>query len=111
MATTPTLRVRRRAVAAAALLVVGLVAGAVPEAGAVNPTQSVVVSPDPANWTPEVLDGRVLSIVQVGRAMVVGGTFTSVRAPGGAAQSRPYLFAFDAATGALSTTFVPRLDR
>ncbi|MCI3948436.1 MAG: domain containing protein [Acidimicrobiales bacterium] len=111
MAATPTLRVRRRAVAAAALLVVGLVAGAVPEAGAVNPTQSVVVSPDPANWTPEVLDGRVLSIVQVGGTMVVGGTFTSVRAPGGAAQSRPYLFAFDATTGALSTTFLPRLDR
>lgn len=110
MATTTTLRVRRR-VLAAALLVVGLAAGTVPPAGAVNPAQPVVVNPDPANWTPHVLDGRLLSITKVGNMMVVGGTFTSISAPGGARQTRPYLFAFNATTGAISTTFTPVLDR
>jgi hypothetical protein len=110
MATTTTLRVRRRLLAAA-LVVVGLAAGAVPPAGAVNPAQPVVVNPDPANWTPHVHDGRLLSITKVGNMMVVGGTFTSISAPGGARQTRPYLFAFNATTGAISTTFRPVLDK
>jgi hypothetical protein len=110
MAITTTLRVRRRALVAAVLLAVGLVVGAVPSAEAVNPTQPVIVSDDPVNWTPQVMDGRLLSVAQVGNTMVVGGTFTTVRAPGGTDQSRPYLLAFNAGTGALSTTFLPTLD-
>jgi hypothetical protein len=110
MAATTTLRVRRRALVAAAVVTIGLAAGTVPPAGAVNPSHPVVVSEDPANWTPQVMNGRVQSITQVGSTMVVGGTFTTVRAPGGTDQSRPYLFAFNASTGALSTTFVPVLS-
>jgi hypothetical protein len=110
MAITTTLRVRRRLIAAA-IVVVGLGAGTVPPAGAVNPVQPVVVNPNPANWTPHVHDGRLLSITKVGNMMVVGGTFTSISAPGGARQTRPYLFAFNATTGAISTTFAPVLDK
>jgi hypothetical protein len=109
MATTTTPRVRRRALVAGVLLAVGLAAGTLP-AGAVNPTQSAIVTDDPANFTPQVMDGRLLSITKVGNTMVVGGTFTTVRAPGGTNQSRPYLMAFNAATGAMSTTFLPVLD-
>jgi hypothetical protein len=109
MATTTTPRVRRRLVAAV-LLAVGLAAGTAVPAGAVNPTQPVIVSSDPANFTPQVMDGRLLSFAQVGNTMVAGGTFTTVRAPGGANQTRRFLVAFDASTGALSSTFLPALD-
>jgi hypothetical protein len=110
MTIATTLRVRPSALVAAVLLAVGLVAGTVTPAAAVNPTHPVIVSEDPVNWTPQVMNGRLLSVTQVGSTMVAGGTFTTVRAPGGADQSRPYLFAFNATTGALSTTFLPVLD-
>jgi hypothetical protein len=110
MTIATTLRVRRPALVAAVLLAVGLVAGTVTPAAAVNPTHPVIVSEDPVNWTPQVMNGRLLSVTQVGSTMVAGGTFTTVRAPGGTDQSRPYLFAFNATTGALSTTFLPVLD-
>ena len=45
---------------------------------AVNTPQAVVVSSNPADWTPHVLDGKVAAIVQVGNKMVAGGEFTRV---------------------------------
>jgi hypothetical protein len=109
MATTTTPRVRRRLLAGV-LLAVGLAAGAAVPAGAVDQTQPVIVSDDPANFTPQVMNGRLLSVTQVGNTMIAGGTFTTVRAAGGTDQSRPYLFAFNKDTGALSTTFLPALN-
>jgi hypothetical protein len=77
---------------------------------AVTP-DNVVVSTNPANWTPQVLDGAVFAIEQVGSKVVVGGDFTQVKQPGGSVLSRPNIFAFDAATGTIDPNFVPALDR
>jgi hypothetical protein len=77
---------------------------------AVNPAQPTVVSANPANWTPHVLDGIVNTIVPVGNQIVAGGTFTQVKEPGGPILARTNLFAFDATTGAINPNFAPTLD-
>jgi hypothetical protein len=79
-------------------------------AAAVNPAQPVVVSANPANWTPHVLDGIVNAIVPVGNQIVAGGTFTQVKEPGGVTLNRTNIFAFDATTGKINPDFAPALD-
>ena len=62
--------------------------------------ETVVVNPDPADWTPQILDGQVNAILQMGTKVVVGGTFTQVRRAGFLRVfTRNYLFAFDMETG------------
>ena len=73
------------------------------------PEHTVIPSAVPSNVTPAINDGQVNSIVQVGSTVVAGGTFTSVTPRGGSAQSRSYVVAFDAATGALRA-FNPSLN-
>lgn len=69
-----------------------------------------VVSDVPAAWTPAVLNGKVLSITQVGNTMVVGGSFTSVSQTfGGTVLDRQRILAFDATTGAIRTAFNPSI--
>ncbi|MGN6379616.1 MAG: hypothetical protein ACTHNU_11745 [Gaiellales bacterium] len=85
---------------------VGLVAA--PAAGAM-PAQSVVVSPTPASWTPQVLDGIVRAVAQVGNEVVVGGTFTQVKNKSGATLTRNEIFAFNAQTGAIDPNFAPSI--
>jgi PKD repeat protein len=74
----------------------------------------VIANAVPATFTPNIADGAVESLVQVGSRMVVGGTFTTVTptaGPGaGASVARHFLFAFNAATGALDTGFVPLVN-
>jgi hypothetical protein len=73
--------------------------------------QSSVVSAVPAAYTPNINDGHVNAINQVGRRIIVGGTFTNVSNHGSTAVVRHrYLFAFDAASGVVDRTFVPALD-
>ena len=73
--------------------------------------QGAVVSANPADWTPYVLDGEVDSVVEIGDTVIAGGTFTQVRSPlGGGVVSRAYLVAFSKSTGRLSTTFAPTVD-
>ena len=93
---------------AGACLAVGL---ATLPADAVHPTHSRIVSADPVDWTPHVLDGQVNAVVQVGDIAVVGGTFTQVRAQGSTTTlTRNYLFALDTTTGAIVPGFAPTLN-
>jgi hypothetical protein len=92
-----------------AAVLVGLLAQ---PGAAVNTPQAVVVSSNPADWTPHVLDGKVAAIVQVGNKMVAGGQFTRVASAAAptTAIARSNIFAFDATTGAIDTAFAPVLD-
>ncbi len=73
-------------------------------------THDGIVSTNPAEFTPEVLDGQVRAIAMVGDLAIVGGTFTQVREPGGEVIARNNIFAFDRATGAIDSNFVPELN-
>ena len=77
-----------------ATLVATLSLVSAPAVGA--PGHSVLPSPTPSAATPAINNGQINSIVQVGSTVVVGGTFTSVTPPGGGAQARSYVIAFDA---------------
>jgi hypothetical protein len=92
-----------------AVVLVGLVAQ---PGAAVNVPHPVVVSADPANWTPHVLDGKVDAIVVVGDKVVAGGLFTQVATADDPATpiARSNIFAFDATTGAIDPNFAPVMD-
>ena len=80
-------------------------------AGAVQTPESVVVNPDPADWTPDILDGQVNAILQMGTKVIVGGTFTQVRrAEHSLISTRNFIFAFDMDTGVIDPNFVPVLN-
>src|SRR5215207_8146021 len=67
-----------------------------------------IVSDDPSGFTPHVMDGQVQTLAQVGNIIIVGGTFTTVRNAGNSTNiTRNNVFAFDATTGQVSTTFAP----
>ena len=103
---------RYLAATASAAVVVGLLT-TVPTtaAQAVQTPQAQVVSQNPAPYTPNVLDGRVESIVQVGSTIVIGGTFTQVQAVNSSTVlTRNHVAAFDATTGVISTSFAPDAD-
>jgi PKD repeat protein len=74
----------------------------------------VIANAVPAKFTPNVVDGTIKAMVQVGTRMVVGGTFTQVTPTAGAGSgttvTRNFIFAFNATTGALDTGFVPVVD-
>ncbi|MEU8200742.1 hypothetical protein [Streptosporangium sp. NPDC049046] len=71
-----------------------------------------VVSADPVDTTPHVLDGIVNAIALVDGTVVVGGSFGEVREAGSATVlPRANLFAYDLATGRVLPGFAPRLDR
>lgn len=87
-----------------------LVAAALP-AAAQSAGLTSVVSENPVDYTPHVLDGKVQAIAPVGSAMVVGGDFTTIREATSSAQiAQADLFAFDAATGRIVKTFHPTVD-
>jgi hypothetical protein len=72
--------------------------------------QPTVVSADPVDFTPNVLDGTVWSLALVGDEVVVGGAFTKV-ADSSRKQTyaRKNVFAFNVDTGAISS-FAPQVD-
>ena len=102
---------RRRSLLAALALTVAL--GAMPSAEALYSAQNQVVSDDPVDWTPHVVDGKVTTILPMGNRVYVGGTFTQVAqtkldvANGTNLISKPGLFAVNAATGAIDLGFHP----
>ncbi|CAA9380697.1 MAG: FIG00815270: hypothetical protein [uncultured Nocardioides sp.] len=92
-------------------LVAVLAAVPVTQAGAVGHPHPTLVSADPADNTPHVLNGTVRAIAAVGSRVYVGGTFTTVVNAGTSAQlPRSYLFAFDRGTGRVVPGFVPAVD-
>lgn len=69
---------------------------------------SGVVSADPVDSTPHVLDGIVHSITVVGGTVVVGGSFSEVAdASRTVKYARDNLFAYDLRTGRVLTDFSP----
>jgi hypothetical protein len=100
---------RRRLLAAAAVaVVVPALAGAPPAtADTYHPT---VVSADPVDHTPHVLDGTVWSLAIVGDTVVVGGAFTKVAdSTRRLTFARKNVFAFGLYDG-LIRTFAPEVD-
>jgi beta-propeller uncharacterized protein DUF5122 len=67
---------RRRLFVAATLAALAALVGALPAVA--DPAQSAVVSTNPVDFTPHVLDGTVWSMAVVGDTVVVGGSFTKV---------------------------------
>lgn len=103
-------RNRGRLAAVAALLMAGAGVAALGVAGPAGAatSQPSVVSANPADFTPQVKDGEVKAIIQVGSTIVLGGKFTTVtNANGSQSYTRSNIVAFDATTGAVSTTFKP----
>ena len=73
--------------------------------------QAKVVSTTVATYTPDINDGVVYAINQVGSRIIVGGDFTN-ESPHGSSTviNQSYVFAFDASTGAIDPGFKPTLD-
>jgi hypothetical protein len=89
------------------------VAQSVRPAQAGDAAQDLIVSANPENWTPQVVDdpGSVRALAQTGTTLIAGGTFTKVTNAGSSTQlTRTNLFTFSATTGAVTTAFAPTLD-
>ncbi|GAB1645550.1 delta-60 repeat domain-containing protein [Krasilnikovia sp. MM14-A1259] len=72
--------------------------------------QPAVVSADPVDYTPHVLDGTVWTVAVVGDIVVVGGAFTKVTdSTGKLTFNRRNIFAYGLRTGAI-TAFAPEVD-
>lgn len=102
---------RRRRLMIAAVCVGGVAAGTASLAApavAVNTAHTSIVSANPDNFTPHVMNGSVQAIVQIGTKIVAAGTFTTVRQTlTGPDITRNYMFAFNATTGVIDTAFNP----
>ncbi len=82
-----------------------------PASRALYASHDTMVSADPADATPHVVDGKVDAILPMGNRIYVGGSFTQVR---NASESRVIprrgLFALDPATNKVDETFVADFD-
>jgi hypothetical protein len=104
---------RRRVLSAAsaAIAAAAVTAGAAAPAADADIKQSAVVSTNPVNWTPNVLDGTVRAIAVVGTKVVVAGNFEKVQEAGSTKTiARHNIFSFDTGTGKVDTKFVPKVD-
>ncbi len=107
---TPRRGAMRTARVLGTLFALGLVtASAVPSGAGVAHTS--VVSANPSDVTPHVLNGEVLAYEQIGNRIYVAGTFTQIKNWNNATvYNQAYLFAYDATTGAIDLTFNPVLN-
>src|SRR3954468_6015291 len=97
----------RRLFAATALTCAALLA-ATPAAA--DPAQSAVVSADPVDFTPHVLDGTVWALAVVGDTVVVGGSFTKVQdSSRRTSYARKNVFAYGLRDGRIRS-FAPVVD-
>lgn len=106
------MRRRIACVVAATAVVVGMVTLPGFPASATQPVAlDKLVSDDPANFTPNILDGEADKIVKSGNKMVFSGLFTQVQEAGSTTTlSRQNIVAFDATTGAIDPNFNPTID-
>jgi hypothetical protein len=99
---------RRNLFAAAALLTLAGLLGSAPAVA--DQAHSAVVSANPVDFTPHVMDGTVWSIAVVGDTVVVGGSFTQVT---NAAKTQKYarrnIFAYGLRDGVVRP-FAPAID-
>ena len=79
-------------------------------AGALSTAHPTLVSADPADWTPNIQDGQVNAIVQVGNQVIVGGQFLQAKNIGGNLLDVSSILAFDATTGTINKNFMPTFD-
>jgi PKD repeat protein len=81
-------------------------------ATAVQVEHDNLVNRVPVEWSPNVLDGHVYAIVEVGDRTVIGGTFTEYQQYNQSTviRDRPYLFAIHRSTGVIDQNFRPLLD-
>jgi Malectin domain len=107
----------RRAVVLAATASLSLLGiGSMPASAVNTDLGSNLVSAKPTSATslPHVMNGSVDAITQVGNKIIAAGTFTKV-SPAGTFSStgddivRNHIFAFDATSGAIDTSFDPNL--
>ncbi|MEU7825339.1 hypothetical protein [Catellatospora sp. NPDC049133] len=105
-------RGRRRSVLVALTTAATLAAVAVgTPVSAVSVQHAALVGQDPVNWTPHALDGTAFKILAIGGRVYVGGSFTQIRPSNSATvTTQRRLFAFNATTGAIDTTFKPVVD-
>ena len=98
---------RRRIILAAALAATAIF-GTIPALA--GPTQATVVSDNPVNYTPNVMQGTVYAIELVGSTVVVGGDFTTVQnSARTTTYNRTNIFTYNYATGAVNS-FTASLD-
>jgi PKD repeat protein len=70
-----------------------------------------IVSANPVDFTPNLVDGDVQSVVQIGDRIFIGGNFTQVKAAGSSTVvDRDRILAFNATTGAIDDSFKPSVD-
>nr|BFE75969.1 hypothetical protein GCM10020092_092700 [Actinoplanes digitatis] len=98
---------RRSLLAATALTCVALLASTPAAADLAQPS---VVSADPVDFTPHVLDGTVWALAVVGDTVVVGGSFTRVQdSERKTTYARKNIFAYGLRDGVVSA-FAPQVD-
>ncbi|GAA2714475.1 delta-60 repeat domain-containing protein [Actinoplanes palleronii] len=98
----------RRRLLAVATVVLATLAGAPPAMADI--AQSDIVSSNPVDWTPHVLDGTVWSLAVVGDTVIVGGAFTKVAdSSRRTTLARKNIFAFDLNDGSIRS-FAPEVD-
>ncbi len=85
---------------------------AMPAAQAVQAPHDRVVGAVPGQNSPNVQDGNVKAIAEVGNKIILGGNFTQVanRGSGSPIVARKYILAYDKTTGDVDPAFVPVLD-
>jgi hypothetical protein len=94
------------------IVVLGVMLGSLPASGSI--AQPRVVSEDPANFTPNVIDGggvtatSVDALAQLGTTLYAGGNFRLVQRAG-TTYNRTHLMSFNATTGAMNS-FAPTFD-
>ena len=78
--------------------------------GAISTAHPTLVSADPADWTPNIQDGQVNAIVQVGNQVIVGGQFLQAKNISGNLLDVSSILAFNATTGTINKNFMPTFD-